>query len=161
MRKRVRQAGFTLIEFVMVTILLGVIAVVVAQMFAQGLTVAQTEQRVTDALWQGQIAMQRMVRDIREVRSAVDISINTASEFSFTDNDGNIIDYKLSGNSLMRNTTALASGISSLQFSYLDKNGAATAGVTDIHYVVIAITVSRNNASYSLNTAVYLRDLSS
>lgn len=154
-----RQKGFTLIEMVMVIVLLGIVGVVMSKMLSQSLLAVQTEQQVTDAVWQGQIAVQRMVREITAVRSPADISTASAGTFAFTDNSGTAITYTLSGSTITRNGTIVADGINSLSFTYQDLNGATTAVTTSICYVTLSVNVTLNNANYTITSAVNLRDI--
>jgi prepilin-type N-terminal cleavage/methylation domain-containing protein len=156
-----RQAGFTLIELIAVLVILGIIAAMASQMLAEGLSSYMMGKKVIDANWQGQVGIERMIRDLRMVRSANDISINTGSEFAFVDMTGTTIDYKLSGTNLLRNTQVLANGITSLAFTYYDKAGASGATAANTHYVKFAFTVTQNNVNYNLSTMAFLRDLSS
>jgi prepilin-type N-terminal cleavage/methylation domain-containing protein len=156
-----KQQGFTLIEFVMVILLISIIAIVGSQMLAQGLKSSLTLQDITNASWQGQLAIERMMREIRYVRSAVDILIRTNGQFSFVDMNGNTIDYKLIGTNLMRNAQILASGVNTLTFTYMDKNGNTVANTTDVHYVGITMNITLNNTQYTLTSSAFLGDLSS
>lgn len=156
-----RQHGFTLIELTMVILITGIIMVIVTRMYATGVSSVITSQHVNDATWQGRITMERMVREIRSTRSAADISVMTASGYTFTDMNGNSIAYSLSGSNLMRNANILASGINSLTFAYYDEDGISTASSTSVEYVTITINVTQYSSNYSLTSSVYLRDLSS
>ena len=156
-----KQCGFTLIELIFVIILLGIIGAIGSQMLTQGLNSFITQKNITNAIWQGQLAMERMTREIRYVRSAGDIIINTSGEFKFVDIYGESIDYKLSGSNLLRNTKTIANGVNTLTFSYSDQSGNAVSGTTDVHYVGITMNVTLNNTNYSLTTSIFLNDLSS
>ena len=70
--------GFTLIELVMVIMIIAIIAAMSSKLFVQGATGLLTAQNTLSANWQGQIAMERMTRDIRDVRSAVDVNTMTS-----------------------------------------------------------------------------------
>lgn len=155
------QIGFTLVELVMVIVLVGVISIGVNKIYAQVLTTMLTGQDITDAMWQGRLGIERMVKEIRATRSAVDITTFTSGQYSFTEANGASVSYALSGGSLTRNGVALADGISSLAFTYYDKNGNVTATAASISYIGISMNVTQNNTNFTLTTGVYLRDLSS
>lgn len=157
------QKGFTLIELVMVIILLSIVAAIASKMLTQGLNALLTGQNVISANWQGQIAMERMSRDILLVRSPAAITTIAANNFAFTDMSNNTVSYSLSGTSLTLtqngNSEVLANGILSLTFSYFDRNGTSTATATLVRQIRISINVTQNNANYTLTTAIYPRNL--
>lgn len=153
--------GVTLIEFVMVTVLLSIVAVTVSRIYIQGLTTQQTVANTNDVVWQGQVALQRMVREIRQVRAAVNVSTMTSSVLTFIDMSGTTITYQLSGSTLTRNSIPLADGVSSLAFTYYTQSNVVTATNTTLAYIKISLMINQNNSNYTLSTGVYLRDLSS
>jgi len=154
-----KTQGFTLIELIITILLMSIITVVVSTLFVQGLSAYNTGKQVINAYWQGEISLERMVRDIRAVRSSADITTASASQFVFTDTGGNSITYQLTGTSLMYNSQILADGIQSLTFGYYDKNGAVTAVIANIRYITISINVTQSNANLTFATAVYPRNL--
>jgi prepilin-type N-terminal cleavage/methylation domain-containing protein len=160
-----RQRGFTLIEFILVTILMSIIAIAVSKIYSQALIVTQTEENMSDAIWQGQIAMQRIVRDLRLIRSANDITTMTSDNLVFTNILGNSINYNHSGsgtaNPITINGDDLAYGILHLTLGYKTAANATAATAANLAYIVITINVTQNSSSYALNSVVYLRDLSS
>jgi prepilin-type N-terminal cleavage/methylation domain-containing protein len=160
MRKLTAQRGFSLIELVMVIILVAVITLMMTRFLSQGIKSYLTAQNVTDSNWQGRIAMERMLRDIRQVRSPADVSVMTATEFAFVDILGDSIDYQLTGNTLTLNGFVLANGISSLTFAYYNSAGTVTTSATTLNLIFITLGVSQNNSNYSLTTSVYLRNMS-
>ncbi len=155
-----KKNGFTYIELIISIVLIGIIAAIASELLAQGLNAFLTTQNITDANWQGQLAMERMIRDIRDIRSASDVSTNTATSLTFVDMLGNSIAYSLSGSNLMRNSDVLARGVSALAFTYYDNNGAVAGSTATLHYIKIGLTVSQNNTNYTLTTTAFLRDLS-
>ncbi len=161
MRIHPKQKGFTLLELVLVIVMVGVISVGITKIYAQVLSILLVGQNTSNALSQGRVGMERMIKEIRATRSAVDISVFTSSEYTFIDTDGNSINYKLSGGNLVRNNIALADGISSLTFAYYDKSSNVTAAAANIAYIKISMNVTQKNTNFTLNSGVYLRDLSS
>ncbi len=154
-----KQAGFTLIEIILVIVIIGIIAGTASSMLGEGLNAFLTANNVTDADWQGQIAIQRMERDIRAVRSAADISTASTNQFAFVNNTGTSITYTLSGSNLLRNSQTLATGVQTLAFAYSDLNGNSTATPSAIRFVSVTLNVTQKKANYNLTTSINLRDL--
>jgi prepilin-type N-terminal cleavage/methylation domain-containing protein len=159
-----KQQGFTLIELVMVIVILAIITGMSSLLLSQGFNAFFTSEDVLDAQWQGQIAIQRMARDIQLIRSPADISTATSSQLSYTDINNNSISYTLSGSNLTltKNSSAqvLAEGVNSLTFTYYNNSGSAPASNSAIRYINISIVVTQNNANYSLTTTIYPRNFS-
>jgi prepilin-type N-terminal cleavage/methylation domain-containing protein len=160
MKKKANQHGFTLIEMVVVIALSAIITVMVTRFLAQAVMSFLAAQNITDANWQGRIAMERMVRDIRQVRSPLDVTTMTATEFAFLDILGNSIDYKLTGTTLTLNGFVLANGISNVAFTYYNYAGTVAATAATLNFVYITLDVTQDNSNYSTSTAIYLRNMS-
>jgi len=157
---RNRYHGFTLIEMVMVIVLTGIIAALGSKMLVAGFTSYQTSRDLIQAQWQGTIALERLSRDLRTIRSATiaDLTLTPATQITFTDTNANVISYTLSGTTLMRNGQPLADGITSLAFSYIASDGKTTAATAaQTHYVVVDIAVSTPGSGYTARTAIHPR----
>lgn len=159
MRRR-SQHGFSLIELVMTIVIMGIISVVVGEILVQGYKTFITTQDISEVDWQGLLALESLTNDIHNIRSAADITTISSSTFSFTDMTGTTITYALSGSTLQRNSLTVASGVSALTFSYLDKDGAVTASATAVRYVSISVTAVQNNMSLAFTTLVGTRGMS-
>ncbi len=160
-----KQYGFSLIELVIVMVILAVVAGMSALLLSQGFNAFFSSENILDANWQGQLAMQRMVRDIQMIRSPADISTATATQLTFTDINNNSISYALSGSNLNltknASTQTLAIGVNNLTFTYYDINGSTPpASTTLTRYIKIALTITQNNTNYTLTTAIYPRNFS-
>ncbi len=155
--------GFTLLEMVMVIVILGIIIGMSSSLLTQGLNAFPTGENIVNANWQGQIAMERMSRDILLIRSPTDITTTASNNLAFTDMNNNTISYALSGTSLNLtengNTSILADGVQSLTFNYFDKNGTSTATPALVRLITVSINITQNNASYTLTTGIYPRNL--
>jgi len=156
---RQNENGFTLIELVMVIILSGIMVAVSMRMLAVGFSAYLKGSNAVSAEQQAHLALERMARDIRAVRSPADISTATASQLTFTDFTGNSIAYSLSSTNLTRGSQILAGGISSLTFSYYDLNGNTTATLTAIRYIGISLNVTQGGSNFTISTAVYPENL--
>lgn len=159
-----KQNGFSLIELIIVIVILGVIVAMSSLLLSQGFNAFFNNANIADANSQGQIAIERMTRDIRLIRSPLDISIATATQLSFTDINNNAISYTLSGSNLnlTQNSTTqtLAVGINSLTFTYYDQNGTTPpASTAATRYIKVTLAVTQNNANYTLTTSIYPRNL--
>jgi len=151
-----KQSGFTLIELVITIILLSIISAISAKMLSAGLSSYLTATNLITANQQARLALERMTRDIRGIRSTGDITTATAAQLVFTNFAGNSVSYSLTGSNLILNSQTLASGINTLTFTYYDLNGNTTATIANIRYVAISLHVTGNNANYTAGTAVFI-----
>ncbi|MDP3143159.1 MAG: type II secretion system protein [Thermodesulfovibrionales bacterium] len=147
------KKGFTLIELVMTMVLIGIIAYIVAIALSTGIKAYFTTDFRKEALDQSRIAMERITREIRNVRSLgtsvdadgfIDAEIGTANatQFCFNDVSGNTISFRYDGsNNIYReewtpaNLAAcpsagggniLAENVTALNFQYVLANGTIT-----------------------------------
>lgn len=156
---RQKQKGFTLVEMILVIIILSIIATVGSQVMSNGFTAYLSGRDMIDAEWQGRYAMQRMARELRDVRSATagDLVMGT-NQITFTDINANTITYALASTTLTRNGTALADGVTALEFYYIQDDGIVTAAAaTDVSYITVNIDVSLNGSNYSLRNTLHPR----
>jgi prepilin-type N-terminal cleavage/methylation domain-containing protein len=165
MQKNRRLSGFTLIELVVVIMLIGILLSGSTNLLNQGFKSFFTGKDIINANWQGSIALERLARDLRSVRSNTDITAAAANSITFIDIDGNTITYQVSGGKLQRNTQYLADGVQSITFAYY--TGATTPSLLtplpltaslrlSIRYIKITLNMSYNNLTFPIITAVYL-----
>ena len=158
--QRRRVSGFTLIEMVFVIVIMGIMSVVIGDILFQGYQTLNTSKNISEASWQGFIALERMANDIHTIRSAGNISTVTSSQFAFVDVNGTTVTYQLSGTSLLRNSQILASGVQSLSFSYLNANGSTTATASQVRYITVSLTLTQGPMSLAMSTLVGTRGMS-
>lgn len=155
-----RQKGFTLIEFIVVIVILSVVAYIGGVLLLQGFRAASSGQNILNADGQGLMALERMSRDLRLMRSAADISVATTSSITFVDVYANNISYTVSSNQLMRNSNPLANA--SLALKYYDANGndiSSNIVTANIRYIKATIIVPSTTANITLSTTVNPRNL--
>ncbi len=159
-----KQNGFSLIELITVIVILGVIVAMSSLLLSQGFNAFFNTANIADANSQGQLALERMSRDIRQIRSPSDITTATSTQLSFNDINNDAISYTLSGSNLTltQNSTTqiLAVGINSLTFTYYDQNGATPpASTAATRFIKVTLTVTQNNANFTVSTSIYPRNL--
>jgi prepilin-type N-terminal cleavage/methylation domain-containing protein len=162
-----KSNGFTLIELIIVVTIIGVIAGVVGFILLGAVDAWTFKFNRADILADGRLAMNRMVREIREIKILTSVTTATSSEFRFTiDDSGSDVDitYELDGTDLDRTedgtTNVLAQDVSALSFTYYDSDGdtisspAVNPSETDIRRVQVDLTLAKNGEN------VYLRSQS-
>ncbi|MEI8350179.1 MAG: prepilin-type N-terminal cleavage/methylation domain-containing protein [Candidatus Omnitrophota bacterium] len=161
--------GFTLLEIIIVVVLLGItFAVTAPLMFAvvDGWRLAVDRNTMSES---ANLAMDKMIREMRQIKSKASVITASGSTFRFIDINDNDITFNLSSGHLMRTIGAtsnqLADNVSSLSFTYYNSAGAqiATPQVnpsdTDIKRVVIDLTFSLGGTQLALKSGVSPRRL--
>jgi prepilin-type N-terminal cleavage/methylation domain-containing protein len=153
--------GFSLLEFIIVIVVLGIIAATGAQLMGNGFSAYFTGKNITEMDWQARLAVERMTRELRSVRAPADLTVTPANEITFIDADGNSIRYCMgtvgtcpgAAGELTRNTQPLATGISNLAFIYLDRTSVATTTPALVYYIVVSFTATQGGLSkaYQIN----------
>ncbi len=163
------KKGFTLIELVMTMVLIGIIAFVVANSMSTGFKAYFTTDFRNEALNQTRIAMERMTREIRNVRSRTDIGTANATQFCFINIDNTRTSFRFSANAIIREEpgacpgaggNTLASNISSFTFAYLQSNGSADpAPPNNTKRIRITLTSTISGENVTLQSEVWPRSL--
>ena len=163
------KKGITLIELVLGMVLIGIIALVVANALSTGIDAFFTTDNRKEALDQGRIALDRMAKEIRNVRNASAITTATATTFTFVDTEGTTISFALGGGNITRNADTLAIGISNQAFpsgifTYVLSTGTETQAPSaaerlTIKLIKIDFKATAGTESVSLQTEVWPRNL--
>lgn len=145
----------------MVMVLLAIIAAVGSTVLSGGFDAYFAERDMADAAAQGRLALARLTRDLRSVRSpsTADLTISPATQISLVDSTGATVAYALTGTTLTRNGQALADGISNLNFAYIGNDGKTTAAaITDVYYIGASFTISQGNANQNWRALIHPRN---
>ena len=116
------QKGATLIELVISVVVLGIIAYILTDTFVYSSRSILAGNSARNATQGGRLAIDRMTREIRNIRDNNCVSMATGTTVSFVDAVNNSITYMWAGpgNSLMRNGNVLVDNVSNLTFTYYD-----------------------------------------
>jgi prepilin-type N-terminal cleavage/methylation domain-containing protein len=166
------ERGVTLIEMILSIILIGVIGVVASNVFLYSTRSVLTGNNVREATQVNRLAMDRMVREIRNVADNTRVLTANATTFEFLNVDGNTIKFQLTVTDLNRVFTVppnpavtdlLAANVSALTFTYLSTTGATIAvpavspTATNIWWVQIALTVGTGTDTAQFRSRVHPR----
>jgi prepilin-type N-terminal cleavage/methylation domain-containing protein len=172
-----RCGGFTLVEMVLVIILAGIIFSLGSVMLGKVFSSYAMKRDTTDADWQAKVALERMTRELRAVRSATaaDLDVASGTQLRFVDTDGNGVCFYRNGgaNRVMRsadgpttvcgttNPQPLADSIASLTFTYWENTGAEVlpgGAAASVYYITVAINVAEGSYNSSFRTNVRPRN---
>lgn len=158
------ETGFTLVELVLVILLLSIVSAVAAIPLMEGARAYISTEVRTDLTNQGRLAIERMAREIRTIRSrtAADLpGCCNAVTLSFVDTAGNAIVYTSDGVNITRNGVVLASaGAVTLNFSYFQQDGVTAAGsATQVWTIQVDMTDSRGGESQAYRIRVHPRNI--
>lgn len=163
--ERLGRKGITIIEFIIVISIVGILAAVSSLYISETINLWQFLSFRNELVSQERMALMRMVREIRQINDDFSVITANAARFQFDDINDNRIDYRLQGVDLMRNTDVLISGVDSLAFTYYDENNTVigapvvSPGRTNIYRIEITLTVRFGNQSKTLTSRVYPRNL--
>ena len=174
------QAGFTLLEVVIVMLVLSIIAGLTAPIFSQGLAATHTTAENLQTIEKLRYASERLAREIRQVNyngAGYDITTMvsgncpvSANCLVFTKNDTTTttVTIGLTGNAMTLGystpalSATLTDEVSRLAFAYYDVSNAVTASAANVAYIEYTLTLQNpdTGGSFSQRTRVALREQS-
>jgi len=162
--------GFTLIELIIVIVIASIIAGLTAMLLLEVMDVYSFVTIRESVLSDGELAMERMLREIRQIEDAQSIYTADVQEIDFEDAYQERIRFWVDGrNRLRRNAVNdgyndwLATDLNSLTFKYWDKDNIEltppVASPEDIKRIQIDFTIERGGEEVKLRSQVYPRSL--
>ncbi|MDO8603296.1 MAG: prepilin-type N-terminal cleavage/methylation domain-containing protein [Candidatus Omnitrophota bacterium] len=152
------KRGFTLIELIIVIVVIGIIAGAMGYILLGAVDAWTFKAKRNDLLWDARLAINRIGREIREIKNLTSVTTASSSQFRFTNVNDNSITYSLSGASLNRTkdgaANILAQNVSSFSFTYYDSSGASIAtpavspSATNIRRVRINMTLTNGGQNF-------------
>lgn len=156
------RKGFTLIELVIVITIIGIISGVVGYILlgtVQGWTFKASRN---DLLWDGRLAMNRMVREIREIKDSTSVTTADSSQFKFIDMHDTDITYSINSTILNRTeggtSNKIAENVSAIVFTYYSSSGSTITTPlvaplsTDIRRIKIDLTLTKGGENVYLQS---------
>lgn len=153
------RGGFTLIELVASMTVLSVIALVAANVIMESMRVYARAVPAMDASYKSNLALRTMLRDIRDLDDLGSISTFGNTAFTFQDSNDTTVAYLLSGGRLTRNGDLLTDDVTSLTFSYLQKDGTTASDAEDLYLVEVDLTVRCSDQVLRARTIAFPRSL--
>jgi len=164
------ERGYTLVELVLAILLLSLAAGVFVGAFQEGNAMYDTVEARKELVQEGRAALLRVLREIRQVRSAQDVTVAQQERVAFYSVTDSLLDISFSGASgelsLTRGSKqwVMASAVDSFALTYLKNDGTAAVPLvspnsTDIFQVKVFLRLSRGGKSVSLEGGTYLRNL--
>lgn len=165
------RKGFTLIEMVLGMVLIAIIALVVANALSTGITGFFVVDYRKEALDQARVAMDRMAKEMRNVRSSSDIGTANSSEFCFVNTEGTRIDFRYETPYIRRLEAGgacpggagtgdiLSTSITNFKFKNPDGTDLDAATLATTKRIMITITSTAGTESVELQTEVWPRNL--
>jgi len=173
--------GFTLVELVISIVLIGILAAVGSSMISDSFTTTRLVDAATAGSGQARYALERLAREIREVKyggsGSYCITTMTSTNLVFKKTSGTYngtcgtndltVTVNGSGSALTLAysaspavTATLSSPVSSFSMAYYDANNTVTASTSAIRFVVITLTVTdaTSGQSTAQRTRVSLRN---
>lgn len=153
--------GFTLVEIVITIVIIGILSGIAALIILQGVSAYSSEQSRSDVHYQARLAVERIAREARMIRSCADIAgpANPSATLSFVDINGNAVSFSYAGGNLSRGANLLSSGITSAQpFTFLDVNGNQTTACPGIWFVAVDVIGQNGSESAEMRTRVHPRN---
>ena len=181
------QRGFTIIELVATVVIVGIVFALGSLMLGRAYETYDVEQKTSDLDWQGRVALERMVREIRGIRSGADLTMSATSTapIFFTDTRGNAVCFCYEsasltvrrGTSLPPNcgtggvapttscgtgsTQPLADKVSAngLNFYYYDATGGVAASAASVQVIALSLAVTEGSISETYRASVQPRGI--
>ena len=159
------KRGFTLIEFVIVILLTGIIAGILSILIREVFSTYSFIRVRGIALSDNRLAMDRMTREIRQIKSADNIYTADSTEIRFYKMGDEFVEFYLSGSELKRRDGSddiLANNVTLFDLVYYTGNVILDRPVLDpstIWRILIKITIKKGDETVKFQSQVHPRNL--
>jgi Tfp pilus assembly protein PilW len=144
---------------ILAMILAGIIAGVIGLVGLQGTRSFVSADARSDLTNQGRLAIERMAREIRTVRSRADVTVMTPAALSFVDTNGTAIAFASGGGVVTRNGVPLAAApTATLTFTYFQPNGAVAASSATLWSIQVDLTFTKGQEQQAFRVRAHPRN---
>lgn len=162
--------GFTLIELIIVTALIGILTGVIALIFAVGLKTWSSGMGRANLRQDGNLAIEIMVRELSQAKSFTTAQSSQVKFDADIDDDGidEQITFAISGANLTRTVdgtaAVLISNLQAFDLLYRDLNDVSmafpiTGGDRDnIRIIIMSLILNKGDETFTLSSSVYARN---
>ena len=157
--ERVSTSGYTLVEMILVTVVLGIVGMASSYVVLESMRAYARVAPHVDASYQGRLATERIQRDVRNLADTASIAAFTATDFSFVVSSGESVSYSYAGADLLRNGSPVAEVVSSCAFSYLSRSGSPALVPEDLHLVDVRLALASADGDLQASITVFPRRL--
>jgi len=165
MKKSVKEKrGFTLIELLIVIVILGIILFFLTGIIKKGIDAWYFVIDRAELMNQAHYALNRMLRELRQIKDKKSIYYATSSTLTFQDTEDNFITYSCSGNILYRNDKILLDGVTNFSLQYFNINDTiilnpkVNPNTTDIYKIKVSISLQKGDYPLYMRTAIKPRN---
>jgi type II secretory pathway pseudopilin PulG len=168
-RVGIGTGGFSLIEIVLVTLVIGILAGMLIPLLQQGMQGYAAIETRADLTSQAREATDRMVREMRNIQrkanNAPNISSADGTSITFVDAWTNTITFDLSGSKVQRNADILVDQVSGLQLRYFDGSNTelisplSGADLDNVRRILLVLTLAEGGQTLSVTGQAFVRDL--
>jgi type II secretory pathway pseudopilin PulG len=156
------RKGYTLIEAAVVFLLVAILSFGIGSFMVSSTRLWLFITGRQSVIKTSRSSLNRMVAEMRKIKSKTSILKITTSEVQFiTFDSAASIDYNKTGSNLMRasgtSNDILAEGLNSLAFTYLNSLEAVTAVSTEVRSIRISLSVSGSGQTVTQETSVRMR----
>ena len=157
------RAGFTLVEFVVVAVVTGIIVVSVLPFFRVNIDSYINVRKGKDLHQMARIGFNRLIAEMKLIENSLDIDYGNSDEIQFDIPNQNDINYKFDSYVLEREGEKLVEGVQSLQFQYFRENGTQkSAGFwwdSDVWRIHVTMVVGDGSNNITLQGQVSPRNI--
>jgi prepilin-type N-terminal cleavage/methylation domain-containing protein len=162
MRKMIRKnnQGFTLVEVILATTILGFLGMSLSILFSAGAESFSLVKSRNELMENSRAGLNRMVNEIMYIESD-DISLKLPASFTFLDAEGSAVNYSIGSYSgitaVMRNNDILIPNAESIYFTYYDEEGNIAINVADVRRIKISLVVNAEDSqgNITMSASVY------